>query len=109
MNRRIGRIEGTEAVYTVYNGDNAWVDFDETGAVIARYLYGGEIDEIVARYRPGEDIVWYLTDHLGSVRDIIDNNGAPSGEKHFIFYFFPVVYTHYLFLLPFLKSIYNTV
>lgn len=44
-------------------------------AVRARYLFGTTLDEIIARYRPNEGTAWYLTDHLGSVRDIVDGAG----------------------------------
>jgi RHS repeat-associated protein len=43
--------------------------------VKARYLLGNKIDELLARFRPGEGTVWYLTDHLGTVRDLIDGAG----------------------------------
>ncbi len=75
LDRRIGRIEDGEAIYTVYAGKHAWADFDDTGSVKARYLFGDKIDEIIARYCPGEGTVWYLTDNLGTVRDLTDLNG----------------------------------
>src|SRR5262249_12198823 len=44
--------------------------------VIARYLYGAEAaDDLLARQRPGEGVVWYLADHLYTVRDLVDRNG----------------------------------
>ncbi len=33
------------------------------------------MDEILARWRPGEGTAWYLTDHLGTVRDIVNALG----------------------------------
>ncbi len=68
--------EAPETTYTVYDGENAWADFDEAGSVIARYLFGEGMDSNIARWRPGEGTAWYLTDHLGSVRDIIDAVGS---------------------------------
>ena len=62
--------------YFVYDGLNVWLDSDSAGAVTARYLFGDEIDEPLARYRPGEGTSWYLTDHLGSVRNILNNVGT---------------------------------
>ena len=61
--------------YTVYDGEHAWADFDESEDVLARYLFGDRIDEIVARWTPGNGTAWYLTDHLGTVRDIVDDAG----------------------------------
>jgi len=65
-----------ETVYTVYDGAHAWADFDSSGNVVARYLFGERMDEIIARYRPTEGTAWYLTDHLGTVRDIVDAAGG---------------------------------
>ncbi len=75
FDRRIAKAVDAASVYTVYHGDHAWADFDETGDVLARYLFGDQIDEIIARWTPGEGTAWYLTDHLGSVRDLVDNAG----------------------------------
>ena len=61
--------------YFVYDGLNVWLDADSAGNVTARYLFGDEIDEPLARYRPGEGTAWYLTDHLGSIRNILNSVG----------------------------------
>ena len=42
--------QAAETSYTVYDGDHAWADFDDTGAVTARYLFGdfvGLLDSLV--------------------------------------------------------------
>ncbi|QGJ71800.1 Hypothetical protein PBC10988_35090 [Planctomycetales bacterium 10988] len=64
-----------KTTFTVYDGQHAWADFDENGDVLARYLYGDQIDELLARWRPTEGIAFYLTDHLGTVRDLVDTTG----------------------------------
>lgn len=74
--RRISRTENGSTVHFVYNGDNVWADFDESGEALARYLFGNRIDENIARIRAGEGTVWYLVDRLGTVRDLIDADGA---------------------------------
>ena len=61
---------------TVYDGSNAWADFDGSGNVLARYLFGPQMDEIIARWRPVEGTAWYLTDRLGSVTHLLDSIGA---------------------------------
>ncbi len=66
-----------ETTRFVYQGAHVWADFDASGHVAARYLFGQTIDELIARYRPGEGTAWYLTDRLGTVRDIV-NAAAPS-------------------------------
>jgi RHS repeat-associated protein len=76
MNRRIAKtVDGTATIHTL-NGDAAWADFDGNGNVKSRYLFGDNIDEILARQRPGEGVAWYLTDRLGTVRDLVNNAGA---------------------------------
>jgi RHS repeat-associated protein len=59
-----------------YEGLNAWADFDALNQVTARYLHGEGLDNLLARWRPGDGTAWYLTDHLGTVRDIADAAGA---------------------------------
>jgi len=62
--------------HTVYDGAHAWADYDGSGNVTARYLFNDGADFIAVRWRPGEGTAWYLTDHLGTVREIIDNSGT---------------------------------
>jgi RHS repeat-associated protein len=84
FDRRIARtadLDGAGAqpattVFTVFDGVHAWADYDVSGNVLARYLYGALVDEIVARFRPGEGTAWYLTDHLGTVRDLVNAAGV---------------------------------
>ncbi len=64
----------------VYDGDNVWADYNEAGEAIARYLFGDGIDSNIARWRAGEGIAWYLTDHLGSVRGIVDALGVLQNQ-----------------------------
>ncbi len=68
--------EPVEKTLFVYDRDNTWADFSETGVFLARYLYGPKIDELLAHFRPTDGIAWYLTDHLGTVCDLISPAGA---------------------------------
>ena len=55
---------------------NAWADLDNSGSLTIRRLYGG-VDNLIARIPAStgnED--WYLTDYLGSVRDIVNSSGT---------------------------------
>jgi len=75
LDRRITQtIDGT-TTYTVYDGENAWADFTSTGVMKARYLFGLNTDEPLARFKTGEGTTWYLSDRLGTVRDLADNTG----------------------------------
>ncbi len=75
MGRRIAKTVNGQTAYTVYDGENAWADFDDGGQVLARYLFADQIDQLLARFKPAEGIVWYLTDRLGSVRDLVNAVG----------------------------------
>jgi RHS repeat-associated protein len=63
-------------------GNENWdvlLDLDGSNARTAAYLRGDVIDELFARADddpPGAPVpYWYLTDHLGSVRDVLDSDG----------------------------------
>jgi len=88
FDRRIGVVEDADGAgieepterWTAYDGDNAWADFDDTGSLTTRYLYGPAIDQIFARIGESGDVDWYLTDHLGSVRQIVQTDSTILDE-----------------------------
>lgn len=80
---------GTEQTIFVYQDGQIVLQFDKSGSgdldygdLSHRYLWGPTVDMLLAdeqidwsdTYADGE-ILWMLTDHLGSVRDIVDNDG----------------------------------
>ncbi len=77
LGRRISTTVNGETVFTAYDGDNAWMDQDASGVMLTRYLFGQETDQILARYRQNAGTAWHLKDKLGTVRDLVANNGAP--------------------------------
>ena len=72
--------EEPDQIWTVFDGVNPYMDFDGDGELQTRYLYGPGIDELFARIGAGEDPEWYLTDRLGSVRQIVEASGAILDE-----------------------------
>ena len=84
FNRRIARIADADGdgpqladvTRYVFDGEHIWADFDGDGQVVARYLYGDRTDQLLARHRPVEGTAWYLTDHLGTVRDMVSAAGV---------------------------------
>ena len=90
FNRRIAKAvdtnpqDTTPAVVTqfIYDGSNVlleFVDSDGAGAnqpvLDKRYLHGAGVDKVLAQESAG-NVVWRLTDHLGTVRDLVNNSGA---------------------------------
>jgi RHS repeat-associated protein len=79
-NRRIGvdeTVGGVETkTWTVYDGVNPYADFNGSGVLQERYLYGPAVDEVLARTNPGGTTAWYLADKLGSIRDVANASGT---------------------------------
>ena len=80
LDRRIGvdeTVSGTETkTWTVYDGVNPYADFNGSGTLLTRYLYGPGANQILARTSASGVTAWYLTDHEGSVRDVVNTSGT---------------------------------
>src|SRR5262249_39828842 len=76
FDRRIPVTVNGEPTPTLYDEESAWADYDAPGAVAGRYLYGDAVDELLARWRPGEGTSWPLADRLGTIRVLLDGRGA---------------------------------
>ncbi|MFM6623632.1 MAG: RHS repeat domain-containing protein, partial [Dolichospermum sp.] len=117
LNRRIAKAVDTNPQDTtppvvrqfIYDGQNVlleFVDSDGAGAnqpvLDTRYLHGAGVDQVLAQESAG-NVEWHLTDHLGTVRDLVNNSGAVV--NHFVYDSFgqvisesnPAVDTRYLF------------
>ena len=90
QNRRIAsNVDTTPAdatdgkvTYYVYSGEDViaeLTDPDGSGssspAISMRYLHGPSVDQILAQESANSDVQWMLTDHLGTVRDLVNNGG----------------------------------
>ena len=60
----------------VYDGPHIALQFDGTGQRTHRYLQGPAIDQILADENATGEVLWPLSDHLGTVRDLADSTGA---------------------------------
>jgi RHS repeat-associated protein len=49
--------------------------FDGSGVQKSRYLYGTQIDQVLAE-ESGNQVHWFLADNQGTVKDVVDNTGA---------------------------------
>jgi RHS repeat-associated protein len=59
-----------------YGGDGVWAEVSSTNVVQTRYVWGDGPSQLWARVDTGLGVRWYLTDRLGSVRDVTDGLGA---------------------------------
>jgi YD repeat-containing protein len=77
-----GAVTLSEAfVYDLSGGDNLLLVLDGSGNVKNRYLNGSSTNQVLAEETSitgsgAGTIHWALTDHEGSVRDVINNSGA---------------------------------
>jgi RHS repeat-associated protein len=70
-------LNGTQQRYTVYDGSNPYIDFSGTGSLSERYITNPKaLDQFVARVSSGGTLNWYLTDNLGSIREIVGTAGS---------------------------------
>src|SRR5262249_48324361 len=59
-----------------YDGSDVWADMDNTNTMKVRYLHGDAVDQLFGRYDATNGTAWYIQDHLGSVRDIVNTSGT---------------------------------
>ncbi len=82
LNHRIGIDDNGTQAWTVYDRKNPYADFNGSGTLLGRYVHGpgavngAAVDELLARTSSGGSTAWYLTDKLGSVRDVVSSSGT---------------------------------
>jgi RHS repeat-associated protein len=74
-NQRIGKkIDGAVTERYVLDRNQIALVFDGQGNQTHRYLYGTQIDEVLADETP-TSMKWALADNQGTVRDLVDDSG----------------------------------
>ncbi|MBE9137977.1 VCBS repeat-containing protein [Nodosilinea sp. LEGE 07088] len=90
MNRRIAKTidadgAGSAAAETlrfVYDRENVLLEFKGNIADPSmRYLYGPQVDQVLAQEDATGTTLWHLSDHLGSVKDLVDDSGALKNHR----------------------------
>ncbi len=87
LNRRKSRTwtDGVDQdiAHFVYDRANVLLDFvDDDGAgpgaaqLSQRYLHGPAVDQVLAQDDGAGEVLWMLADHLGTVRDLADDDGS---------------------------------
>jgi RHS repeat-associated protein len=66
----------------IYDGEHISLVFDGQGNVTERYLHGPQTDQVLA-VEQSEQTQWFLTDHLGSIRQIVDETGAVINQVEY--------------------------
>jgi RHS repeat-associated protein len=73
--RRVKKEVGGVATYFVYDGDQVIEERDMFGGLVASYVFGTGIDEMLIMFRD-DQFYYYHYDGLGSVSDITDADGT---------------------------------
>jgi RHS repeat-associated protein len=75
-NQRIGKkINGIVTERYVIDRNQIALVFDGSGVQKSQYLYGNKTDQVLAE-ESGSQVRWLLTDHQGTVKDVVDNTGT---------------------------------
>ena len=72
---RISKVVDGDATYFVYDREDVILDINNDGNIEQRYLHGMGADMILAQESGIGEVQWNLTDHLGSIRNIVNSNG----------------------------------
>lgn len=83
FNRRIVTRTNGLATISLYDGDHTWLDLDEQGNVLTRYLQGLQVDGLFGRIAASGETIWHLSDRLQSVRDHVNNAGQVVSHRDF--------------------------
>ncbi len=74
--RRIGKkIDGLVTERYVLDRDQISLVFDGSGVQTHRYLYGDEVDQVLAD-EVASSTHWLLADHQGTIKDVVDGAGT---------------------------------
>jgi RHS repeat-associated protein len=74
-NQRIGKkVDGVVTEKYVIDRNQIALVFDGQGVQKARYLYGTEVDQVLAE-EAGASVRWFLADEQGTIKDVVDNTG----------------------------------
>ncbi len=83
LDRRIAKLVDSDGIGPnaveverfVYDGLNRALTFDAAGLLTHRYLFGPAIDEVLSD-DSGAEVFWLMSDHLGTIRDVVDKTGV---------------------------------
>ncbi len=92
FDRRVSKAVNGTTTYFVYDGDQVIEDRSQTGTLIADYVYGTGIDEVLTMTK-GSTTYYYHYDGLGSVTDITNASGTSIENYTYDVYGLPSINT----------------
>ncbi len=89
------KVGSTVQRWTVFDGKNPLLDFNASGSLTTRYLMNPQaLDQFFARVSATGTTGWYLTDRLGSVREIVDPTATVLDQISYATYGFVMIETN---------------
>ncbi|NEQ48277.1 MAG: hypothetical protein F6K00_33980 [Leptolyngbya sp. SIOISBB] len=82
MNRRIAKSVDGATTHFVYDRDDVLLEFEDGSTPSMRYLHGPQVDQVLAQEDSNETL-WLLGDHLGTIKDIVNDNGNLLNHRTF--------------------------
>jgi RHS repeat-associated protein len=79
MDNRVRATENGSVTHIVHDGRNPFLVLDGSGRVRTRRLYTRALDGVLAD-ETGGVTRWFLTDHLGTIRDVVGDDGRTSAH-----------------------------
>jgi RHS repeat-associated protein len=89
----VGTTAAIDQTFFLYDQGQVALEFHQAGSgnldaddLSHRYLWGPAVDQLLADEQIGStssETLWALTDHLGSVRDVVDSNGDQRIHRAF--------------------------
>ena len=79
LDRRVSKADGTTTTQYLYDGVRAVAEYNGSGTLQRKFIYGPVLDEPIMMIVPGdpnETVYYYHADHLGSVIGLTNNAGA---------------------------------
>jgi RHS repeat-associated protein len=94
LDRRMSKTDGTNIFQYLYDNDRAVAEYNGTGTLLKKYIYGPGLDEPIMMIVPGdpsETVYYYHADHLGSVIGLTNDVGAWVEKYAYTLYGKPAV------------------
>lgn len=71
LGRRSSKTTSSETINYIHDNYSVIIEKDDLGTILAKYIYGLDMDEVIVMNRNGEDY-YYARDGIGSVTDLTD-------------------------------------
>ena len=79
LDRRMSKADGTNTIQYLYDNDRAVAEYNGSGTLLRKYIYGPGLDEPIMMIVPGdpnETVYYYHADSQGTIIGLTNDSGA---------------------------------